>query len=241
MAQLNLSWNHLESIKISKYWCQQSINIFGDYERRYIDIIRINSTILQKILNSVNFDRNYSFNLMMITKDHKVLLLQRAQSFHFPKVVRDLKLNKINFNLLNSLYTSELEKIRRLFFNFLPTITYTDRCSKFIHIFPGGHSNNMEKVISTLLREFKEETSINIDIKQLSFNQSLIFKVLIFDIMVKKTFKNLVFPVKVAMSSQEIFQSFKQTKHTRNPTFVDITTSDSLYDAFIKVQKLMVL
>jgi hypothetical protein len=238
--KLDLTYHLKEMSKAWNWYDEKNIIISGIYERRYIHKIKIDTTILKEIFNSYNYERKYSFNLMMITSDHKVLLLQRTQSFHFPKVVKDLKLNKINFNLLDSLYTSELEKIGQLFFNFMPTFEHKNR-SNFVHIFPGGHSNYNEKVILTLLREFEEETSIKIDITKLRFNQSFIFKVLIFDIAVKRTFKNFVFPVKVDMSSQEILQKFKETKHTRNPTFIDINTCNSLFDAFVQVQKFMLL
>lgn len=237
MNQKNTTQFKLDSAFI-KESDEQNIIISGIYERRYIDKIKIDTNTLKKIFNSFNYE--HSFNLMMITRDHKVLLLQRTQSFHFPKVVNDLKLNKINFNLLDSLYTSELEKIKRLFFNFMPTFNHKNR-SNFVYIFPGGHSNYNEKVILTLLREFEEETSIKIDIAKLRFNQFFVFKVLIFDIIIKRTFKNFVFPVKVNMTSQDIIQKFKETKHTRNPTFVDINTCKSLLDAFVQVQKFMVL
>jgi hypothetical protein len=238
LKEMSKYWNWYEqkNIKIEEY----ERVITGIYERRYIHKIKIDSTILREIFNMTNYERKYSFNLMMITSDHKVLLLQRTQSFHFPKVVKDLKSNKINFDLIDSLYTSELEKIGHLFFNFMPAFEHKNR-SKFVHIFPGGQSNYNEKVLLTLLREFEEETSINIDITKLKFNQSFIFKVFIFDKVIKRTFKNFVFPVKVDMSSRDIMQNFKETKHTRNPTFIDINTSNSLFDTFVRVQNFMLL
>src|SRR5574344_268592 len=98
----------------------QRLNVFktmkGLKEMRYISPIKVTTGILTNILNTVAFrqplNNNKSFNLMMMTLDHKVLLLQRTQSFHFPKVIKDLQLNKINFDLLESLYSTEVEKIR---------------------------------------------------------------------------------------------------------------------------------
>ena len=232
--------------------CDSQKSICGDYEQRHIYKIKVNSIILKEIFNSIPTltflglnKKNISFNLMMMTNDHKVLLLERTESFYYTKVVKDLKLNKINFNLLESLYTSEAEKIINDFCNFIPSfdpkIEKNNKPPKFVRIFPGGHCNYNEKIILTLLREFKEETSININIKNLSFNQTCIFKVLIFDLMVKKTFNNFVFPVKINMSSVEILRNFKETKHVRNPTFIDISKSSSLFDTFVQVQKAMLL
>jgi hypothetical protein len=217
----------------------------GCSERRYISKIKVNPSILRDIFNSVSA-KKISFNLMMITTDQKVFLLERSQSFHFPKVIRDLKCNKINFDLIESLYTSELEKIRNLFFSFIPPLPELEKTIKvkqptIVHIFPGGHPSYNETVILTLLRELYEETSININFKDLRFNQSYMFKVSIYDWLIQRTFENFVFPVKVNMSSHEIVQKFQETKHTRNPTFIDICQCNSLFDAFVRVQDFMLL
>ena len=215
----------------------------GTNERRYISKIKVNPSILRDIFKSVS-TKKISFNLMMITTDQKVFLLQRSQSFHFPKVIKDLKANKINFDLIESLYTSELEKIRNLFFSFIPPLNDSfgpNGKQPIVHIFPGGHSSYNETVIFTLLRELYEETSININFKDLRFNQSYMFKVSIYDAMIQRTFENFIFPVKVNMSSHEILQKFQETKHTRNPTFIDINQNDSLFEAFIRVQYFMLL
>lgn len=210
----------------------------GNCEKRFIYKLKINDNILKTILNTTPNNKS-SLNLMIITTDRKVLLLQRTQSFYFSKVIKDFKNYNFNFALLEYLYTSEMEKIRRLFFEFMPPINYITK--KFIHIFPGGHSKYNESVISALLRELKEETTINLKRSNLRFNQKIIFKVLIFDLVLKKTFKNFIFPVKVDMTSCDMIKNFKQTKHTQNPTLIDIGTCFSLYDAFIKVQKFMLL
>ncbi|ADO00419.1 hypothetical protein WIV_gp076 [Wiseana iridescent virus] len=222
---------------------QFHVKIFcGVNEKRYISKIKVNSIILKNILNSVV--PKISFNLMMMTTDNKVLLLERTQSFHFPKVVKDLKTNTINFQLLDTLYPVELEKIRKIFFDFMPPFNLTE--SKVlhrtkIHIFPGGHSLYNEKIALTLLRELQEEIGCPFAVEELNFNQSCIFKMLIYDSVVKKTFNNFVFPVKVNDTSNNLFHKFKDTKHTRNPTFVDIGECQSLFDAFIKVQECMLL
>lgn len=229
---------YISKNKIKDKMNRQNIVIIGKFEQRSIHKIKIDSTILKKIFDKRPCDPiESSYNLMVITTDNKILLLQRTQSFHFPKVVEDLKFNKININLLESLYTSELKKIKALL---PPTFQCKNSSSKFIHIFPGGHSNHNEKVLLTLLREFKEETTINIDITKLRFNQSFIFKVTILDIRVQKTFKNFIFPTKIDMSSQDILKKFKETKHTRNPTFIDVD-NNSLFDMFVKVQKFMLI
>lgn len=211
----------------------------GSKEMRYLSQVKVTSSILTNILNTTTGFNNQSFNLMMMTLDHKVLLLQRTQSFHFPKVVRDLKFNKINLDLLGSLYSTEAEKIRKLFFDFFPPLISKQKES-IIHIFPGGHSDHNEMIFQTLLRELYEETTIDIKFNELRFHQSCIFKVLIYDLIVKKSFINFIFPVKVNMTSQDICKNFKETKHTRHPTFIDIHGC-SLIDAFVKVQEFMLL
>jgi ADP-ribose pyrophosphatase YjhB (NUDIX family) len=220
---------------------EEKMTIVGKYEKRYITKCKVNPTILNTIFSST-CPANISFNMMMITNDHKVLLLERTESFHFPKVMKALKINKINLNLLALLYTSELEKLRLLFFDFIPPLNQSKK-NKLIHIFPGGHCHFKiaESIFFTLMRELKEETSLNINIKDLRFNQSYIFNVLIYDLMIKRTFNNFVFPVKVNMTSDDILQKFKETKHTRNPTFVDIHGCKNLLDAFIQVQHAMLL
>lgn len=218
----------------------QKITILkGAKEARYISKVKVDSTILSNFLNATPKRSKPSFNLMMITLDHKVLLLQRSQSFHFSKVIKDLKINKINLDLLESLYSTEVEKIRRLFFDFFPPLISKEK-EPIIHIFPGGHSNHKETVCQTLLRELFEETTINIKVDDLRFNQVYIFKVFIYDLMVKKIFKNFVFPVKVNLSSCDICKNFKETKHTKQPTFIDIG-GQSLFDAFVKVQEFMLI
>lgn len=224
-------------------------NIFMDgvTEKRSISKIKVNPSIIKAVFNSVGRSK-ISFNLMMMTTDQQVLLLERTQSYHFPKVVRDLKSNIVNFNLLRSLYTSELEKIKYTFFNFVSSLPLIEASfplkerfnTKAIHIFPGGHSSRQETIIWTLLRELREETCLNISVKDLKFNQSCIFSVLIHDLTIQKSFNNFVFPVKVNMNSQDIIQNFKETKHTRNPTFINIKGL-SLFEAFVVVQKFMLL
>lgn len=229
--------------KINNLLYTEPTYLYGNFEKRTIFKIKVDSTILKNLLNSttdVN-RRQISFNLMMMTNDHKVLLLQRSESFYFSKVIKDLKINKIDFKLLSSLYTSELEKIRKTFFDFLPPYDCLQPETKKIYIFPGGHSKSKETLILTLLRELWEETTIHFKKKFLRFNQSFIFKVSILDLMIQKHFENFVFPVKVDMSSHDIIQRFKETKHVRNLTFIDIHGCDSLFSAFLHVQNFMLI
>lgn len=215
--------------------------INGTSEKRHIAKVAVNPSVLKNIFNSVCTCTASSFNLMIITTDTKVLLLERTQSFHFPKVVRDLKLNRISIDVLTSLYTSELEKIRQLFFDFLPPLINYGVAEKIVYVFPGGHSIRNEPVSKTLIRELQEETSIDINIQDLRFNKSCMFNVLIYDCIIKMYFNNFIFPVKVNMSSEDIYFQFKETKHTRNPTFVDISQCKTLFDAFLQVQRFMIL
>jgi hypothetical protein len=209
------------------------LKITGKTEERRIFKVEVDPNILRKIFYTIpSFG---SFNLMVMTTDRKVLLLQRTQSFHFPKVIKDLKSNKINSDLLKSLYTSELNKIKTLVK--IPDVVET---SKLIFMFPGGQSKSDEIILLTLLREFEEETSININLKELKFNQSTIFKVSIFDFLIKKKFNNLVFPVKINMTSRVLAQKFKETKHVKNPIFFDIR-GKNLFEVFVEVQKHILL
>lgn len=89
---------------------EKKILVVGIEENRYITKIKVNPSTIKTIFNNVG-NANISFNLMMMTTDHRVLLLERTQSYHYPKVIKDLKSNIIDFSLLGSLYTSELEKI----------------------------------------------------------------------------------------------------------------------------------
>ena len=222
--------------------------IKGVNESRRVVKMNVNSGTLRTIFNSVSNSvsrRGTSFSVMIITTDTKVLLLERSHSFHFRKVIRDLKLNSININVLTSLYTSELETIRRLFFEFLPPAppypSGRTGTQKTVHIFPGGHPMRNETINRTLLRELQEETSINFNIQDLWFNKSCIFNVLIYDCIIKKYFNNFVFPAKVNMSSKDIHSRFKESRHTRNPLFLDISRCKTLLDAFLQVQRFMVL
>jgi len=214
----------------------------GSFETRYISQFKINSTILKNFLSKeVEWNCKVSFNLMLITTDLKVVLLQRTTSFYFSKVVKDLKLHRIDLLMLESLYACELLKIKKLFFDFMDDTPITlDKEEKKVYIFPGGHSSKKETILLTLLRELREEL-LDIDLKLLRFNQACIFNVLIYDIMVQEYFNNFVFPVKVGMTSDDIKSQFKDTKHTRNPTFVDVSTCTSLIDAFLTVQRFMLL
>lgn len=273
---------------------EEVLTITGIYEKREIIKLKTNSNMLCDIFHTI-CSMSASFNLMMITTDNKVLLLERSNSFHFSKVVKDLKCNKINFNLFNSLYTSEIEKIRQIFFDFLPPLPLeNDRkiicsegssvpsqlgwnfqfrvgalyqknnISKFkninhswrhsqnaqnsrevrdnkIYIFPGGHCAYKESIINALLRELQEETCIKLNMQDLLFHQSCIFNVLIYDFIIKKPFDNFVFPVKINMSSLDIIQNFKETQHTRNPIFINISDCKNLFEAFVQIQKFMLL
>lgn len=220
---------------------QKSTKIFyGKNENRYITQFTINENTLKNILNTTTItSKKISFNLMLMTTDHKVLLLERTQSFHFPKVIKDLKIGSINFGMIESLYPVEMEKIRKIFFDFIPPQKVQKTSTVFL--FPGGHLKSKETIALTLFRELYEETGYAIDFKNIRFNQSCLFKVLIHDLLIKKTFNNFIFPVKVDISSNEIINKFKNTKHTRNPTFIDIQKCNSLFDAFIKVQEYMLL
>lgn len=249
-----------------------NMKIIGGGETRYITKIKVNPRIIKIILSNVG-KSNISFNLMLITTDHRVMLMERTESHHFPRVIKDLKSNIINLNLLDSLYTSELEKIK----NKIGVSTRLDdglalgrseglRIDPLVLIFPGGHPSTRslqqttskasvsqrplqpsgryskrETVITTLLRELHEETRLNINLQDLRFNQSYIFNVVINDLMIKKSFNNLVFPVKLNMSSLDITREFKETKHVRNPTFIDIKDCRSLSEVFLLVQKIIIL
>jgi 8-oxo-dGTP pyrophosphatase MutT (NUDIX family) len=133
-----------------------------------------------------------------------------------------------------------METIRKLFFDFLPP-PKQEHFEEVVYIFPGGHSNKGEPVLLTLLREFQEETSLKINIKNLKFHQSCIFNVLIYDLMIRKQFNNYVFPVKINLSSKDISECFVPTKHTKNPTFVDVGNCETLFDIFMRVQNFMLL
>jgi ADP-ribose pyrophosphatase YjhB (NUDIX family) len=226
-------------IEMSRGIGGKKIVIHGTNEKRQIVKMEVNPDILNSLFDSV-CTCTTSFNLMITTTDTKVLLLERSQSFHFPKVVKDLKLNKININTLRSLYTSELERIRQLFFDFLPPFN-RNVDEKIVHVFPGGHSNRNEPISKTLLRELQEETSMNINIQDLCFNESCIFHVLIYDCIINRYFKNFIFPVKINMNSENMHLQFKETKHTRNPKFIDVSQCKTLFEAFMLVQRLMIL
>lgn len=213
--------------------------IKGINERRHVVEIGMCSHILENLFNSVCMCT--SFNLMIITTDSKVLLLERTQSFHFPRVVRDLRFNRINMDILTSLYTSEIEKIRQMFFDFLPPLINYGVAGKVVRIFPGGHSIRNEPIRKTLMRELKEETALNVNAQDLCFDQARLFHVLIYDCIIQRYFNNFIFPAKINMNSKDIHMQFKETKHTRNPTFVDISRSKTLFDAFMQVQRLMIL
>jgi len=221
----------------------ERVKLKGIFETRYVSQYKINSIILNNFFNQeVEQPHKFSFNLMLITTDLKVVLLKRTSSFYYSKVVRDLKSNKINFALLESLYASELNKIKKIFFDFMDDISIDENNkTKKVYIFPGGHSIKNETIILTLLRELHEELNIHINSKSLEFNQTNIFNVLIYDIMVKKFFNNFIFPVKVQMSSDVIKNNFKKTKHTSDPIFIDISHCTTLTEAFILVQKFMIL
>lgn len=223
---------------------KKTVVITGVSEVRYISKIKLNPKVLQEFLNYQNTEYlTTSFNIMLITSDNKVLLMQRSQSFHFPKVMEDLYYNNVNTKLLNSLYQSEIEHLGQVFFEYLPKpktdLTFESR--KIVHIFPGGHSLKNETIIKTLLRELYEETSIEINVKDLKFKETLIFNVLIYDSLIKKSFNNFVFPVKINMSSQEVSNKFKETIHTKNPIFINIKEYNNLYDAFLQVQNFILL
>jgi len=294
-----LHWKGIRFELDSPKFVLDEVTMIGATERRRIIKLKVDSSLLNAILTHEPRPLAHypvrraqrrigpSFNLMMITTDHKVLLLERSQSFHFRKVMKDLRINKINLNVLGSLYTPELKKLGETFFDFLPppqlsnlrvARTYTlgpggpkinlppsaegyieGRVNeRTVYIFPGGHSSLNETVILTLIRELQEETSINITIQDLKFNTSYFFNVLIYDCMVERSFNNYVFPVKVNMSSQDLSRRFKETRHTRNPSFVDIggyTLGSSgpkinlppsaeeydLFEAFMQVQRFMLL
>jgi hypothetical protein len=207
------------------------MNLTNSKENRQIVKFKVNSHFINKILKSRCLQPNISFNLMVITSDFKVLLLQRANSFHLSKVVKDLKLNKIDYTLISTLQPKELEKISLM----VPIVA-----SSPIYIFPGGHNHKNEQIIYTLLREFMEETSINISLKDLRFNQSCFFTVLIKDLIIGKHFNNIIFPVKVNNTSFELTKKFKKTRHVNNLLFINILDCKNLYKAFLKVQQFMV-
>ena len=227
----------MTSKKIENIWLTTSSTrefiINGVREDRIISKIKIDPSVLKEIFNGVKNVKTpkISFNIMLITTDHKVLLLQRSQSFHYPKVKTDLKTNHLNLKLLESLYSSEMKHLK---------LQEIEDKNNLIHIFPGGHSLVNETIISTLLRELQEETCLGLKLSDLKFNQSWLFNVLIHDLMIDKYFNNYIFPVKVEVTSHFISKNFKETRHTKNPTFVNIENCD-LDEAFTKVQNFMIL
>jgi hypothetical protein len=218
---------------------KDDVTLDGTFETRFIRRVVIDRDILHCTLGS----KTISLNLMVITTDRKVLLLQRSQSFHCKLVHRNLSVNDIRVGLLQkilqSLYPSELYEVHKTFFNFLDPPPISIGESRNIHIFPGGHSMRGEMAITTLLREFREETSIHIKPENLRFNKSYVFNVLIYDKIIEQWFDNLVFPALINMSSEEIMQKFKTTKHTRCPTFLN--TDLNTIASFVNIQRFMLL
>lgn len=252
-------------------------------EKRYIRKVSTTPQLLKKYLKEIS-SRGQSYNLMVITKDWKVVLLERTASFIYPFLIKeppeaDLSA-RIGFNRPSGPLTRSVERpslfttsnpfipdgtgavdlkgfntslrLMELCELLYPTelqelgiVTKTSfRCDRGldpIYIFPGGHSNKNERVIYTLLRELYEETSIRFSLRDLKFCQVCFFEVIIDDLTIQKIFKNVVFPVKVDLSSQEIALQFKETKHTRNPTFIDIFYCRTLSEALIHIQKIMLL
>jgi hypothetical protein len=194
---------------------------------------------LTKFMSSIA-DPSISFNAMVITLDAKVLLLQRTNSFHFSRVKRLVCTHSpINSKWLNSLYPSEIAE--------LPVETRHTRAlqgagSAPIHVFPGGHSEKNEIVIKALLREMFEETSIRFSENELRFCSSFFFRVEIYDPLINKTFQNIIFPVKVALTSTDIVNKFTETSFTKNPMFLDHAHhTQTLFDWFTLIQHFMLL
>jgi 8-oxo-dGTP pyrophosphatase MutT (NUDIX family) len=237
----------------------------GKSELRYVSEIKVNSWTLRNVFDKkvTSFDRATSFNLMLITKDHKVLLLRRTQSFHFCRVLKDLKKNKVDRGLMRSLYTSELDKLKSLKRNFLDEkdllLLSIQNWSNNVYMFPGGHSEPFESILATLVRELQEETTITAKAADLRFNQTRIFRVLIHDLMIKKYFNNFIFPVKVDLTSFEVSRQICGADHRPrrgrefgtqryseeadenrvNHMFVSIGRDEPLIDSLLFVQKFM--
>lgn len=203
-------------------------------ERRVLQKIRTSLERLNRFMSSVA-DPSISFNAMVITLDGKVLLLQRTNSFHFSRVKRIVCAhNPINSKWLNSLYPSEIAE--------LPTGTTRSAGSAPIHVFPGGHSKKNEIVIKALLREMFEETSIRFSELELRFCSSFLFRVEIYDPLINKTFENIIFPVKVSLTSTDIANRFTETSDTKNPMFLDYShRTQTLFDWFTIIQHFMLL
>ena len=210
---------------------QQTKKIIGITEQRFISKIPVTSQKLHNMLCSKGRRApelpkcKISFNLMLITSDEKILILERTQSFHYLKF-RKSKDEK----LLPSLYPEEVRSLG---------ITPNSCPLKNIYIFPGGHSKVNETVLLTLLREFQEETSININANELKFNQTCFFNVNIYDFLIQKNFINLIFPTRINMSSCELAKKFKTTRHTRNPRFINMS-SKNVFLNFLLIQSLMI-
>lgn len=223
--------------------------IDGTSEHRQIAQIAMDSGILHRVLSVIpGCRRNTSFSLMLITTDIQVLLLERSQSFHFPKALQSCRnLNKVPENLgdiLASLYSSELKQLRSFLAadnEWANSFLESDYPEKRVRIFPGGHCIRDESVIDALIRELREETSISVQIEDILFNKLYIFNVLIYDRIIHQCFDNFVFPAKIQMTSSQLANKFKETKHTRNASFVDVSNCKTMLDAFIHVQNFMIL
>ncbi|AHL67573.1 hypothetical protein DH26_gp080 [Chloriridovirus anopheles1] len=203
-------------------------------EKRYIRKIKTTPECLKKFLFTPTKSASLSLGMMLITSDCKAVLLKRTASFLYPLVKKNSLL--LNDWIVDALYPSEISE--------LASKTPFPKSAKGlspIYIFPGGHSNKNEFAIHTLLRELKEETSINFYLNQLKFHQTYFFEVVILDLMIMRRFRNLVFPVKVDLTSREIARNFKETKHTRDPLFVDIFYCQDLVQALLTVQNIMLL
>jgi ADP-ribose pyrophosphatase YjhB (NUDIX family) len=241
MSPMNLKKFNFNNFSLTT---KKTTVLTGSSEVRYVSKIKLTPTLLKEFFNYQNEAYlSTSFNTMLITTDNKVLLMQRNQSFHFSKVMEGLHQNNVNSNLFDTLYKTEVDYISKIFFSFLPTDSTLKSTitNKIIHIFPGGHSFKKETIIETLLREFHEETNINLSVDNLKFEQTYIFNVIIYDSLIKKHFNNFIFPAKVNMSSQEVSKNFKETNHTKNPTFININGYNTLYEAFLHVQNFILL
>lgn len=225
-----------------------SVTVHGKFEKRNLSEVEVTSTIIIDIFNSV--DKNphkYSYNVMLITEDRKVLTLRRVNSFHYHKIVLDLKRNRtLNLKTVRTLYETEILRLERLLRGAMNDDDYsellTDSRSNTVRIFPGGHASSKETVFRTLMREFGEETSYDLTTigDKLLFNGKRIFKLLIYDYTVKKHFENYVFPIRVQLTCDQLSRHISPTRETEDPSFLDIGSAATLFDAFVQTQRFMI-
>src|SRR5690606_21479033 len=168
--------------------------IINKIKNKYNDLLNIFHSIIKNNTYIKNESILYQTISIFIDKI-KILPLYNENDIYHIK-------SNINYFLIS--YYLYIENIKIQFKN-----SY-----KHLYVFPGGHKKKDEIVIDTLVREIYEET--NIDLLKIKYNISKIYFIEIYDHIMRKTYPNILFILKLDDLIDPYIKTFESNEEIKS-------------------------